>query len=112
MGICSTTESLGDDNSAGEQALLNFTDMLLKNVDCVPLQCLKTAIKHGKLTLMTRILSHLSFIVDNQYLCKTADVKPNMSRNQEESLPLLNVALQSNNQIVKLLLDFTNIDVL
>lgn len=72
-GLC-TSESLVDEHC--ESDFTNIVDVLLNNIDFIPLMFIKVAVKQNKFSVLTRIISHLSQIINNKWLCSTNSIPP------------------------------------
>lgn len=109
-GLC-TSESLVDEQC--ESDVTSIVDVLLSNIEFIPLMFVKVAVKQNKLGVLTRIISHLSQIIDNKWLCSTNTAPTDLQTNYpDDQAILLTFVINSNNNILKLLLEETNLDVM
>jgi hypothetical protein len=92
--------------------LSTTVEILLKDVDFIPLQFIKCAIKHRKALLLQKIVQHLPCFIDDRWLARENMSIVETSEYPQDDKLVLNLALQSNNEILNILLNETNLDVL
>ena len=111
-GFCKS-ETITDDS---EVETLSCIDKLLAEVETIPIVFVQKAIKMAKYTMLQKIFAHLSFVT-NASIQKHKDskVESPVCILEEEShlsdVSILSLAMQVGNEILKLLLEETDVRV-